>query len=270
MGSTIPPKSQLPQNFGKDDLAALNQLYGFGTEDNSTLPLEIFVLGSEPTIHTVSFSGNNIIVGQDVINEDFVIDLRDGGRSFAQDNGSITSEVVVAYGSEIAMGTGGDGSDSIFGNGLENTLSGGDGDDFLTGFANDDRMFGGGGNDTYIHYFGDGRDYVQDSGGVDTLCFIGRGPFENVDLFEDFEFTRDGRFLEVSLTLDGGPEDGFVRIDTGFNNNDLIESLELWHDGALRERISLFSLYNEISDGETSRFTLLQTSDNFGRLVTPI
>lgn len=272
LGSQAHTKSLLPVNFGKDDWIALQEIYGTALRDPSagTTRLNNYVLTGETELSTVSFEGRNIIVGSDVINEDFVIDLRDGRRSFAREDGVVTSEVVVGYGAQVENGVGGDGDDFIFGNGLANVLQGGGGNDFLTGFENDDVMIGGPGDDTFIHYFGDGKDYVSDESGIDTLCFIGRGPFENERLFEDFEFTLNGQFLEVSLTLDGGPEDGFVRIDTGFNNNNLVESLELWHEGALRERISLFSLFNELTDGQTSRFTLLSTSDNFGRLVTPV
>ena len=272
MGNTNHPKALLPQNLGSADWLALQDWYGSTLLDPADTGTEFInaTLSSDTTLSTISFEARNIVVGNDVIDHDFTIDLRDGGRSYARDNGVVTSEVVVGHGTQVFSGIGGNGDDFIFGNGLENVLQGGAGDDFLTGYENNDTMIGGAGNDTFIHYFGDGSDLVSDQSGQDTLCFIGRGPYEVDDLQTDYLFQRNGEFLDITLTLDGGPADGFVRIDTGFNNNDLIESLELWHEGALRERISLFSLWNELSDGQTSRFMLAAGSDNFGRLVTPV
>jgi Ca2+-binding RTX toxin-like protein len=271
MGSQLHPKSLVPANFGWADWLALQAAYGTDLRDPQDEFAEFsnFVLSGGPALSTIGFEGRNVIVGEDVSSHDFTIDLRDGGRSFARNSGALTSEVVVAYGAQAFSAVGGDGNDFLFGNGLENVLQGGEGDDFLTAGEQDDIMIGGLGNDTMIHNFGDGHDLVSDIGGQDTLCFIGRGPFEVDDLFEDYLFTRDGEFLNISLTLDGGLPEGSVRIDTGFNNNNLIERLELWHEGQLRQRISLFSLWNELSEGQTSRFVLANGSDSFGRLVSP-
>ena len=271
LGSVPHPNGLIADTYGNEDWLALQELYGSSLRnpDIQFSTLRNFVLDDSRSLTTIPIDARNIIVGDEVINEDFTIDLRDGARSFARD-GAVTSEVIVAYGAQVVNGVGGDGEDFIFGNGLENVLQGGDGDDFLTGFENADVLIGGGGNDTYVHFFGDGTDFVSDESGIDTLCIHGEGPFEAIDLVDDFLFTRDGRFLEVSLTLDGGPQEGLIRIDTGLNNNDLVESLELWHDGALMERISLFNLYNELGEGQSSRFDLLATSDNFGRLVTAV
>ncbi len=272
MGNQNHPKSLTAVDFGWADWLALQQQYGSVLRDpTDVLPdFTNFVLNSDRTLSTVGFEGRNIVVGLEVADEDFTIDLRDGARSFARDDNVITSEVVVGYGAQVFSGVGGDGDDVLFGNGLANVLQGGAGDDFLTGNENNDTMIGGPGNDTLIHNFGDGHDLVSDVSGQDTLCFLGRGPFRVDDLATDYLFSRDGSFLDISLTLDGGLEEGSVRIDTGFNSNNLIESLELWHNGQLSQRISLFNLWNGIADGQTSRFTLAAGSDNFGRLVTPI
>ena len=102
------------------------------------------------------------------------------------------------------------------------------------------------------------------------MCFFGRGPFEIDDLTNDYLFTRTGNFLDISLTLDGGPSEGSVRIDTGLNNIGIVESLELWQGDEFRQRISLFDLWSDLSDGQTSRFMVTGEADNFGNLVVPV
>ncbi len=199
-----------------------------------------------------------------------MIDLRDGRRSYAKDASVVSSEVMVAYGAAVYHGIGGDGDDTLYGNGLQNTLQGGAGADFLIGHENDDLLLGGLDGDTYIYYFGDGEDFISDTGGIDTLCFFGRGPFEVDELFNDYLFTRDGDLLEISLTFGGGAQEGSVQIDTGLAGSGVIESLELWHENERRQRISLFDLWSDLADGQTSRFIVTGESDSFGNLVQPI
>lgn len=271
MGSQTIPNDLMPQNFGATDWLAFRQTYGSALLDPNDQFSDFlnFTLTPEPTFSTVGFEGRNIVVGIDSASDDFVIDLRDGQRSFAKDSNVVASEVVVAYGAQVLNAIGADGDDTIYGNGLKNVLQGGPGADFLIGNENADTLIGGLGGDIYIHYFGDGDDLISDSDGVDTLCFFGRGPFEIDDLFSDYLFSREGNFLDISLTLDGGGEEGSVRIDTGFGGAGIVESLELWQGDEFRHRISLFDLWSDLSDGQTSRFIMTGESDSFGNLVAP-
>ncbi|MDG2012770.1 MAG: hypothetical protein P8J33_04660, partial [Pirellulaceae bacterium] len=256
MGSENHPNAILPQNFGATDWLALRDSYGSALLDPNDEFSDFvnYVLSPELTISTAAFEGRNIVVGIDSADEGFMIDLRDGERSYARDPSVVSSEVVVAYGAQVLNGIGGNGDDFLHGNGLSNVLQGGPGEDFLVGHENDDTMIGGVGDDVFIHYFGDGNDLVTDSDGFDTLCFFGRGPFEIDDLMDDYLFTRTGNYLDISLTLDGGLSEGSVRIDTGLNNTGIVESLELWQGNEFRQRISLFDLWTDLSDGQTSRF----------------
>ena len=64
--------------------------------------------------------------------------------------------------------TGGDGSDTLVGDGNANTLSGGIGSDTLTGGAGSDELNGNAGNDRFIATVGDGNDEINGNGGTDT------------------------------------------------------------------------------------------------------
>ena len=272
MGSQNHPDAILPQNFGAIDWLALRESYGSALLDPDDVQSDFvnYDLSSELTISTIGFEGRNIVVDVGSASEGFMIDLRDGKSSYAREEGVISSEVVVAYGAQILNGIGGDGDDFIHGNGLANVLQGGPGSDFLVGHENDDTMIGGVGDDVFIHYFGDGNDLITDADGIDTLCFFGRGPFEIDDLTNDYLFTRNGNFLDIELTLDGGPSEGSVRIDTGQFGVGIVESLELWQGDQFRQRISLFDLWGQLSDRETSRFMVTGEADNFGNLVVPV
>lgn len=82
---------------------------------------------------------------------------------------------------------GGDGDDSIKGNGLGNVLDGGNGNDTIEGFAGSDILIGGDGNDTF-RFDADfvlGNDVIREgvgSGGVDTLDFSATSASITVDL----------------------------------------------------------------------------------------
>ncbi|MDP2811728.1 MAG: calcium-binding protein, partial [Rhodocyclaceae bacterium] len=87
---------------------------------------------------------------------------------------------------------GGDGKDSLYGNGGDDVLLGGlgiddlhgdAGNDTLSGGAGTDNLYGGMGDDTYILAAGDGAagpngevEFIEDSGGIDTLRLDGIAP----------------------------------------------------------------------------------------------
>ncbi len=256
-------------SLGASDLWTLGQIYGstvFDVNDPSGGPVPV-TLGVGNSLKTIAVETRGIKIDASILN-DAVVDLRDGGRSFV--NGTTqTEEVYVGTGALVFEGTGSSGNDLIYGNGLKNRVFGEAGNDFLIGYENDDEMYGGTGTDIYIHYFGDGNDFVSDTGGIDTLCFIGQDQWHVGTLYEDYTFTRDGDYLTVNLTLDEGPSQGSVRIYNGFNNTDRIESLELWHGNTLASRISLSNILDQLADGQTSRFRETSSSDEYGLLVTP-
>ena len=62
-------------------------------------------------------------------------------------------------------------NDLLYGDAGNDTLSGGQGDDILIGGQGDDVLYGSEGDDIYIFDRGDGKDYISDSGGIDTIQF---------------------------------------------------------------------------------------------------
>lgn len=69
--------------------------------------------------------------------------------------------------------TGGDGDDSLTGNGLANRIDGGGGNDTVAGGGGDDRLFGSGGDDTLAA--DSGNDRLSGGEGIDTILFSGSG-----------------------------------------------------------------------------------------------
>lgn len=87
-----------------------------------------------------------------------LISSGEGNDSIAGDAGD--DDLFGAAGNDVVDG--GDGVDQ---------LSGNDGNDVLTGGAGDDILFGGAGDDIYVFNQGDGRDYIDDNSGINTVRF---------------------------------------------------------------------------------------------------
>ena len=270
MGDIAAPNSLAPESFSRFDWVTLRNLYGAAKQESNPSFANTTITGSN-RFQTISSNSKGISVGGGpTYDNSYNLDLRDRARSFAREGTVPSSEVYVAVGARVLNATGGNGDDLINGNGYDNELTGNGGNDIAIGGTGNDRFIGGLGDDTFIHYFGDGQDYYSDSSGVDTLCFFGRTGFNVSQLSEDYLFTRNGNILDVSLTLDGGEQEGLVQIDTGFGQNNLVEKLELWHNDQMQQRISLFNLWNQLAPGQSARFELTQNSDNFGSLVTQV
>ena len=88
------------------------------------------------------------------------------------------------------------GNDFLRGRGGDDQLVGGEGNDVLEGGQGDDSLYGDNGDDAYIFNKGDGRDYIVDTFGNDTLIF-GEGIKE-----EDLIFTDDGLNLIINFAYD--------------------------------------------------------------------
>ncbi len=275
LGDGQQPSGNLPANLSAGDWLALQEIYGSRLRDPSDeiATLVNIELSADPVISTIAHEARGIVVANELQQHDFTIDLRDQGRSLVRDPEVTASEIVVGVGATVLNATGGNGNDFLFGNGAINTLTGNAGDDFLTGGVNDDRLNGGAGDDFYAYNIGDGNDFVADISGIDTIAFFGQPQFEIDNLAEDFLFSRTGQFLEINLTLDGGESEGSIRIDTGFSETQVVETLQLWQQGesSPRQTISLFNLFSSLDDGQTSSFSIIPNrSDNFGSLVQAV
>jgi Ca2+-binding RTX toxin-like protein len=131
---------------------------------------------------------------------------------------------------EIENVRGGDGADSITGDGEANSLRGRGGDDTLIGAEGDDTLQGDGGADLYVHNVGDGNDIVINADGLDHVLLADN------DLY-DFHWAREGDDLIIGPAVDAedfefasgsvriagqyaGPDAGiaYFEIDSIYNN----------------------------------------------------
>ncbi len=145
---------------------------------------------------------------------------------------------------------GGDGNDTIYGNGDllggagddqlisgagDSNLSGGDGNDSLTGGIGNDTLAGGAGNDEYLYSRGDGQDTVNDYdsvvGSVDTLRF------SSGIVVSDITFRWHGSDLVIGIA---GTTDQLTILNWGLGADYQIERVEfpdgtVWDAAALSE-----------------------------------
>jgi uncharacterized repeat protein (TIGR01451 family) len=125
---------------------------------------------------------------------------------------------------------GGEGNDTITGDGGDNvldgfsgndTLNGGGGDDHLNGSAGDDVLNGDEGDDTFLASFDEGADTMNGGAGVDFADYTGRGSPLTVDL--DGEVGDDGAAGEHDSVgadvedLSGGDDNDTLTGNTGAN-----------------------------------------------------
>lgn len=86
---------------------------------------------------------------------------------------------------EISL-IGGDGADTINGEGDNDLLHGGDGNDTLDGDAGDDILYGG-----------DGLDMLGGDTRADRFVFMGASAFNDVDVVKDFDISTDNDVLDI-------------------------------------------------------------------------
>ena len=215
-----------PQSYMRNDIAALQYLYGADFTTNSTDTIYKWNPGSGDTLVNGSIAidagGNRIFAtiwdggGDDTYDlssyaNNLSIDLTPGEGSVfdaAQlaDLGSghfASASIYNAYQyqgdvrSLIENAIGGSGDDSITGNAADNTLTGGDGDDVLQGGAGADSLVGGAGTDT--------ASYAASSVGVtvDLLTGTTSGGDAVGDTFSSIENLSGSDFADT-LTGDLG------------------------------------------------------------------
>ena len=151
-------------------------------------------------------------------------------------NGSdLGAPIVIFFGDELGETIdGGINDDKLFGGGGRDVIAGDDGDDYLEGELGDDillggrdndSLHGGAGNDTYIYNTGDGRDYITDRLGTNTLNLIGQTNFtvSPVDpderIFEDEAgnvYNYHPLTQTLFITIKDSPANDFITIN-GFD-----------------------------------------------------
>jgi serralysin len=166
------------------DVAAIQYLYGAKTSarsgndiyafSNTTTPFTK-VIWDGAGIDTIDASGQRLSVALDLAPGKFSSIGVDDTYYFYPT--SAKNNVSIAYGTDIENAIGGSGSDTITGNGLNNTLSGGAGGDTLKGVNGDDTLNGDAGAD-YL-YGGLGNDFL--SGGADTDYLYGEEGNDTLD-----------------------------------------------------------------------------------------
>ncbi|MEO8240739.1 MAG: M10 family metallopeptidase C-terminal domain-containing protein [bacterium] len=151
-----------------DDIFALQQMYGanFGTRaGNDTYGFRStiggaydFKVNKDPLLCIWDGAGTDTL-NLSGFGKDQRIDLNQGQFS---DVGGFKGNLSIALGAEIENAIGGRGSDTIFGNELNNRLKGGKGVDFLVGEGGNDVMSGNGGADGFVFVAGYGHDKITD------------------------------------------------------------------------------------------------------------
>lgn len=97
--------------------------------------------------------------------------------------GGLGSDTLDGAASTIALvADGGDGSDSLTGGQLSDTLRGGAGDDMLAGNRGVDLLDGGTGDDRFVWSFGDGADRILGGADRDTLAIVGTAADDSLTL----------------------------------------------------------------------------------------
>lgn len=152
-------------------------------------------LGDDIEIHLENFDRHDVLNGPRDIDW---FEFADGTR--------LSYEELVAKGFDVS-GTEGEDllegssvSDRLYGYGSDDRIIGDLGDDTLVGGAGDDLLDGGLGDDAYHLAIGDGNDFVEDSGGEDTVVF---GP--SVTL-QSLDIKREGLDLRIGY----GPADSLL------------------------------------------------------------
>lgn len=187
-----------------DDIAAAQRMYGanyntragdttYGFNNNSGEPWYSFDAGGH--IYAAIWDGGGTdTLNFSVTNATQLIDLREG--DFSNVGGDI-GNVAIAVGARIENAIGGNGADTLIGNGLNNLLQGGLGSDTFVASAGSDTLSGGGGADT-VQFAGLAHSYAVSLGGGGDAAVSG-GPEGGTDTLISVETLA---FAEGALTTD--------------------------------------------------------------------
>ena len=189
------------------DIAAAQYLYGANTNYNAGNTVYAFNGIKEAmtiwdgngvdTIDTTAFSGNN------------VIDLHEGAGHTSYIG---SSRIWIAYNANIENATGGNGSDTVYGNALNNTIFGNGGNDRVSGDSGDDYIQGNTGND--VIEGGDGNDTLE--GGKDIDWIQGNQGNDVVNGNNSNDTVLGGKGNDI---VRGGKDNDYVN---GNNDNDIV------------------------------------------------
>ncbi len=195
------------------------------------------------------------------------IDIRHGYESTINDPAGTFTYV---SGDQLRNAVGTAFDDRIVGNEDQNRLSGGDGNDRIFGRQGFDQLDGGLGHDVYMFAPGDGRDIITEQGTYyDTLRIDGLNNLDSVA--DDLTFERLGADMLIRLEWDG---QNFLQSDQILIKNmegpqDRVESLLLVNNDGYQERVSLVSVFDQLTSVR-QRFETIAGSDSYGSLVSPV
>lgn len=146
---------------------------------------------------TLSDAGGSDRINAAALTGAALIDLNTGAQ------GSLAGQdFVIAQGTVIEDAIGGDGDDTLIGNGVANDLTGARGDDVLAGGAGDDTLTGGAGADLFRIAVGEGSDTITDFDvSLDSLELDGSGDIRSA---EDFVLAGAQQAGGFDVTLDDG------------------------------------------------------------------
>lgn len=118
---------------------------------------------------------------------------------------SLNGNIRGTTGNDILIGTNGNdiinglaGDDIIYGGGGNDQIRGANGDDIIIGGRDSDILSGGGGNNIFYFASGDGSDYIDECGVVNTLAFYGLNSVNNLKLNASYDKNND-----VTLIISG-------------------------------------------------------------------
>ena len=253
-----------PRTFQIYDVKAIQRLYGVNQSDRAgddTYNIANLLGGNQRAYATIwDPNGNDHL---DVSGSGFnnTVDIRQGGATTL---GPSFENIKIAFGTEIENVTTGDGSDTIYGNYLDNQIIANGGKDTIMGDVGDDYLMGEGGSDTYQFKVGDGYDTINENAmaGRDKIEFSDH-PWMD-DFASDLSFRREERDLVIELTINGGDSQGSIRVENQAWGGYRIESLVF--DGTQVDLVDLFSQLGSVEQ----QFSITGNTSTFGNLVTPV
>ncbi|MGO1119749.1 hypothetical protein ACTL6U_13630 [Rhodovibrionaceae bacterium A322] len=214
--------------LGAFDIYALQQMYGANTSYNTGNNVYLLddTTGKDSYWMSIWDAGGTDAISAEGSTVDSVIDIREApltganAAGFISQAGNVTGGFTIANGVTIEQALGGEGDDTLTGNGSGNLLRGNgggdqlfgqDGDDDLNGNQGNDTVLGEGGNDTARG--GQGDDSVDGGAGDDSVL----GDIGNDTLFGSGgnDYMNGGRYASYagndSDFLSGGEGDDFAQ-----------------------------------------------------------
>lgn len=238
LGRTLGVATQGGSALHDLDIAALQYLYG--PDAGARSGNDVYMLDELPSNFIWDGAGNDTISAAG-IKQDVTFSLTPGewghigGRADAI---TAAGQVTVNYGSMIENATGGEGNDSISGNGGANALSGGAGKDRLEGRGGGDRLDGGSGID-FALYAGarSGYHVGRDGKGGFAVKELASG---SVDTLQGIERIAFGD-MHIAIDIDGNAGQAYRLYQACFGRQADLAGLGYWID-AMDEGMSVLGM----------------------------